>query len=116
MIRVFCAGETRAKTVVRSATCAERRVRHRVELLAEHDAARLEADLRAHVAGDQLVVPGQDLDGDPVAPEGLQRLADARRRADREGHEADERELALVADRVRGLPGQARGSATASTR
>ena len=68
MIRFFCAGETRAKTVARSATRPSARVAHAARFRRpSDDAAAVEADLAADVPGDQLVVAGEDLHLDPVA-------------------------------------------------
>ena len=83
MIRFFCPGETRANTVVSSATVGQRRVGHPLQLVAEHDAARIEPDLRADVARHQFVVAGQDLDGHAIAPEGVERFGGARSSAGR---------------------------------
>ena len=103
MIRVFCAGETRAKTVVLLGHRRERAVGHALDLVAADDAGTVEADLTADVLGDQLVVAGEDLHHDAVAAERAERLGDAFHRRIEEGHEAGEHELTLVAGRIHGL-------------
>ena len=103
MIRFFCAGETRAKTVARSATAASALSVMRSISSPRDDARPVEADLAADVLGDQLVVAGEDLHHDAVAAERAERLGDALHRRIEEGHEAGEHELALVAGRVDGL-------------
>ena len=103
MIRVFCAGETRAKTVALLGHRRERAVGHALDLVAPDDAGTVEADLTAHVLGDQLVVAGEDLHHDAVAAERAECLGDALHRRIEEGHEAGEHELTLVTGRIYGL-------------
>ena len=76
MIRFFCAGDTRAKTDGLLGDVAERRVVEARDLVAGDDLVVVETDAPAHVAGDEIVVAGQDLHGDAVALE----LARGRRR------------------------------------
>lgn len=59
MMWFFWAGET--LNVGRLGNMGRRRVGHVVELIAQNDLARLEPDLRAHLAGHQLPVPGEAL-------------------------------------------------------
>ena len=44
----------------------QRRVRHSIHLLASDDFAGVDSDLRADVAGDAVIVTGDNLDLDPV--------------------------------------------------
>ena len=85
----------------RRRSCARSRRRRRSR-------APVEPDLAADVPGDQLVVAGQDLHHDPVAAKRRSASATPSIGGSREGHEADERQLALVAGPSRhGLAGTA---------
>ncbi len=75
MIRCLWAGETRANSVVFSAASASSLVGHLLDVGAQQDELGREPDLLADLAGDEIVVAGDDLDRDAVA---LQRL-DGRR-------------------------------------
>jgi hypothetical protein len=79
------------------------RVGHAVQVLAENNLAGVEPDLGADVAGHELVVSGQDLDADPIAPESGDRLGHVRHEEIGEGEETDEREGLLIDDAIGGL-------------
>ena len=66
MIRCLCAGERRAKTWVVSSGFGEFVVGHRLDLAAEENVVGVQADLPADLAGHEVVVAGQDFDGDAV--------------------------------------------------
>jgi len=67
MMRCLCAGETRANTVAFSAASSKLFITHLVDIVAEHHGIRVEADLLTHLAGDDVVVTGEDLDSHAVA-------------------------------------------------
>ena len=79
---------------------AERRVVDPRDVLAGHDLLIVQPMRSADVTGDQLVIARQDLDGDAVALELRQHLADIREDRIGEADEAGQHEIGLVVARV----------------
>ena len=77
---------------------AQRGVVHRLDVGAGEQPADGDAQLGAHVAGHQVAVAGDDLDGDAGLLQRRQRRAGARLGRVEEGREAGEHQLRLVAD------------------
>lgn len=69
---------------------AQRRVAHALDLVAHHDAAGVDPDLRADMPRDQFIVAGQNLDPNAVAPQRRDRLGNSLARRIRERHEPRE--------------------------
>ena len=74
MIRAFCAGDTLAQTVTVSRRLRQFLVGQLVEVAAEQDIVGRHPDLAADLAGDDVVVAGQDLDPNPGAGQRRDRM------------------------------------------
>ena len=79
-MRFFCAGEIRANTRALLGDVGQRRVRHVVQFVARDDVAGFDSNLRANVAGDAVVVAGDDLDLNTILLERSQNLGGVRQR------------------------------------
>ncbi len=73
MMRCLCAGETRANSVVFYRRVGKLVVGHLLDVAAEQHELGGQPDFFADLASDQIVVAGDDLDGDAVALQGLDR-------------------------------------------
>ena len=97
-IRFFWIGDTRANTLVRSATAPSAGSDMRSTASPRTISPGVEADLLADLPGHQLVVPGDDLDLDPVRPQRAQGLGRPLVGRIEKGGEAHEDEVPLVGD------------------
>ena len=75
-------------------------VAHRLDLWADEVLFHFDTDLAADIARDNVVVTGQDLDGDTVRIERLDRLGRAILRRIEKRDEAHQREILLVVARI----------------
>jgi hypothetical protein len=101
MIRLLCAGETRAKSVALGGV-GELCVRHFLDVVAQNDELRQQSDFLADLAGNEVVVTGDDLDRDGVVLERPDGRGGALLRRIEKRHVTVENEVALVGFAVGG--------------